>query len=114
MSDERLIWKVRFIKSYPEAHNHLLIGKVVIRDGVAVELLCRSFHYGKTASTAKDVSVGSIDKRIIPWSRIEIINELPKSFDFQKAVLKEDEKGGIFFSDSHYSCPIVSSKNKHY
>ena len=113
MPDERLIWKVRFVKSYPEAHSHLLIGKVVARDTVAVELMCKSFHHGKVANTIKDVSVGSIDKRIIPWNRIEVINELPKSFDFQNAELKEDKKGGIFLSDGHYSCPIVMAHNKH-
>ena len=114
MNDVRLIWKIRSIKPYRDAHNHLLIGQVVARDGVCVELLCRSFHYGRAVNGAKDIAVGAVEKRILPWSRIEIINELPASFDFQNAALQADEKGAVVFSDQHYSCPIVTNQDRHY
>jgi hypothetical protein len=29
---ELKIWKIRAIKNYPEAHNHILVGKVLFRD----------------------------------------------------------------------------------
>ncbi len=114
MADNRLIWKVRSIKPYLDAHNHLLIGQVVRRDEVCLELMCRSFHYGRAASGPKDIAVGTVGKRIVPWNRIEIVNELPASFDYQSAKLTADQKGGIFFSGGHYSCPIVTVRNKHY
>ena len=114
MNDSRLIWKMRFVKSYPDAHNHLLIGQVTGRDEVCVELMCRSFHYGRAVNGPKDITMGAIGKRIVPWSRIEIINELPASFDYQNAKLKADQKGGVFFSDSHFFCPIVTIQDKHY
>jgi hypothetical protein len=114
MNDTRLIWKVRSVKPYPGAHNHLLVGQVASRDAVCLELMCRSFHYGRVVSVLKDIVVGSIGKRIVPWNRIEIINELPASFDFQNAKLHADQKGGVFFSDGHYFCPIVTVQDKHY
>lgn len=114
MNDGRLIWKVRSIKPYRDAHNHLLIGEVVNRDGVCLTLMCRSFHYGRAANSAKDVAVGAIGKRVVPWNRVEIINELPPSFDYQNAQLKADEKGGITFTDGHYPCPIITSQDRHY
>ena len=114
MSENRLIWKLRFIKPYPDAHNHLLVGQVVARGQVCLELMCRTFHYGRSVNGLKDIVVGALGKRIVPWSRIEIINELPASFDFQNAKLKADQKGGVFFSNSHFSCPIVTILDKHY
>ena len=90
-----------------------MIGQVVGQDEVSLALRCRSFHYGRAVSRAKDVAVGEIGKRIVPWSRVEIINELPESVDYQKAQLKADQEGNIFLSDGHYSCPIVTIKNRH-
>jgi len=114
MSEARIIWKIRSIKPYPDAHNHLLIGRIIKQDNVCVEIMCRSFHYGRAVSGVKDIAVGKIAKRIIPWSRIEIINELPEGFDFQAARLEADDKGGINFTDGHYSCSIVTMQDKHY
>jgi len=112
--ENRMIWKIRSIKPYRDAHNHLVIGQVVQRDAVCVELMCRSFHYGRVVNSEKDITVGLIEKRILPWARIEIINELPASFDFQAAKLESDDKGGINFTDGSYSCAIVTTQDKHY
>ncbi|MCD4824670.1 MAG: hypothetical protein K8S55_08685 [Phycisphaerae bacterium] len=114
MTTNRLIWKIRFVKPYPEAHTHLLIGQVVGRDDACLELMCRSFHHGRAVNGTKGIVVGEMGKRIVPWIRIEIINELPASFDFQNAKLKTDQKNGIFFSDNHYHCPIVTMLEKQY
>lgn len=114
MNDNRLIWTVRFVKPYPDAHNHLLIGQIVGRDQVCLELICKSFHYGRAVNGPKDISVGTVGKRIVPWNRIEIVNELPASFDYQNAKLKADQKGGILLSDGHFACSIMTIRDKHY
>ena len=114
MPDHQPTWKVRAVKPYPEAHNHLLIGQVLERDTTCVELLCRSFHLGRSASSKHDVAVGELARRIIPWNRIEIINRLPDSFDFRQATIHADGKGDISFTDGHYHCPIVTSRDRHY
>ena len=111
--DSRLVWKIRCIKPYPDARNHLLIGLVVGRDQVCLELMCKSFHFGRVVNSPKDIATGALAKRILPWNRIEIINELPTSFDYQSAKLHADQNGSIFFSDSHYPCPILTSRDKH-
>jgi len=114
MDDSRIIWKIRSIKPYHDAHNHLLIGQVVNRDEVCLELMCKSFHFGRAVNRVKDITVGKLAKRILPWTRIEIINELPASFDFQNAKLQADDKGGVNFTDGSYCCPIVAIKDRHY
>ena len=111
MGDVSAIWKVRAIKPYPEAHNHLLIGRVLAQHGPCLSLLCRSFHFGRNVNGAKDIIAGSLGKRIIPWSRIEIINELPEYFNFEQARLVKDAKGNVSLSDGDTVCPIASRRD---
>ena len=103
-----VIWKVRVVKRYPEAHNHLLIGKVLAKDGVCIELDCRSFHFGRLINSLKDVQAGESGRRIIPWSHIEIINVLPDDFDYREAELSLDREGNILLKDRRYACPIAT------
>ncbi len=104
------VWKVRVVKTYHEAHNHLLIGEVVSKDTVCVELNCRSFHFGRLVNSLKDVRTGDLGIRIIPWSHIEIINVLPAEFNPGQAELGLDGEGSIFLKDRVYACPIVTSR----
>jgi len=104
------VWKVRVVKSYAEAHNHLLIGEVFARDTVCVELNCRSFHFGRVVNSLKDVREGDLSIRIIPWSHIEIINVLPAEFNPGEAKLGLDGEGNILLKDRVYTCPVVTSR----
>ena len=104
------VWKIRVVKAYAEAHNHLLIGKVIARDTVCVELNCRSFHFGRLVNSLKDVRAGDLGVRIIPWSHIEIINVLPAEFNPGEAELSLDGDGNILLKGSAYACPIVTSQ----
>jgi hypothetical protein len=111
MGDVSTIWKVRAIKPYPEAHSHLLIGRVLFQQGPGVTLFCRSFHFGRNVNGAKDIVPGELGKRVIPWSRIEIINELSEHFNFEQARLRKDAKGNILLSDDNFSCVIASRRD---
>ena len=111
MDDGSAIWKVRAIKPYPEAHNHLLIGRVLAQHGPCVSLFCRSFHFGRNVNSIKEIVAGPLGKRIIPWSRIEIINELPASFDFEHAKLVKDSKGNVLLAAGGDSCPVASRRD---
>ncbi|MFP4105583.1 MAG: hypothetical protein ACLFVU_05755 [Phycisphaerae bacterium] len=113
MSD-RIIWKIRSVKSYPEAHNHLLVGQVIERDNACIKVFGRSFHFGKLVHRKREVVMGRLATRIIPWSRVEIINELPAGFDFQSARLIEDEQGKVVFSDGENACNIASAQSRPY
>jgi hypothetical protein len=100
------IWKIRAIKNYPEAHNHVLVGRVLEITDSYIRLHCRTFHFGPSLDSPQDVLVGAVMVRVIPWSRIEIINELPADFDYVKSTVISDKPGQVLFRDKQYLCPI--------
>jgi hypothetical protein len=100
------IWKIRAIKNYPEAHNHILVGKVLEITDSYVRLHCRTFHFGPSLDSPEDVLIGDVMVRVIPWSRIEVINELPTDFDYIKSTVISDKPGQVLFKDKQYLCPI--------
>jgi hypothetical protein len=114
MNEPQPIWKVRAVKAYPEAHNHLLIGRVVARDHACVSLHCRTFHFGRNVNDPREVVVGAIAKRVIPWGRIEIINELSDNFDYQTGKLTTTKDGHIYFGVRRQTCPIIDHREHRY
>jgi hypothetical protein len=52
--------------------------------------------------------------RILPWNRIELINELPSSFDYSKAELVSNKEGKIVLSDGKIDCILSSSYDNRY
>jgi hypothetical protein len=105
-ADRPKIWKIRAIKNYPEAHNHVLVGKLLEITDSYVRLHCRTFHFGPSLENVEDVLVGAVMVRVIPWSRIEVINELPTDFDYGKSTVISDKPGQVLFKDKQYLCPI--------
>jgi hypothetical protein len=103
---EPKIWKIRAIKNYPEAHNHVLVGKVLEITDSYVRLHCRTYHFGPVLNSPEDVLVGAVTIRVIPWSRIEIINELPANFDYVRSTVISDKPGQVLFRDKQYMCSI--------
>lgn len=112
--ESRKIWKVRTVKNYPEAHNHLFIGQVLELTPSYVRLDCRTYHFGKAITSVKDIKAGTKGIRILPWNRIELINELPSSFDYSKVNLVSGENGKIALSDGKVNCVISSSYENRY
>lgn len=104
--NENKIWKIRTIKNYPEAHNHILVGKVLQITDSYVRLHCRSYHFGRVIYGPKDVQIGNLMVRVVPWSRIEIINELPDAFDYVRNTLIGDKQGEVLFQDNRWSFPL--------
>ena len=112
--NRRKIWKIRTVKNYPQAQNHIIIGKVIEIHDSWISLKCRTYHFGTRASSLLAIRVGTIMNRIIPWSRIEIINELPIDFDYTQAELKLNNKSEILLSDGNYSQPLITSQESGY
>jgi hypothetical protein len=112
--EDKSIWKVRTVKNYPEAHNHLFIGRVLQLTQSYVRLDCRTYHFGKTINSVKDIRAGMKGIRILPWNRIELINELPSSFDYSKAELVSNKEGKIVLSDGKIDCILSSSYDNRY
>jgi hypothetical protein len=111
---DRRIWKIRTVKNYPEAHNHLLIGRVLQVTASYVRLECRTYHYGRSVNTPKDIRTGDKNIRIVPWNRIEIVNELLPSFNYNEAKLAGDEKANVVLTDGKAKCVIASSYDSRY
>lgn len=79
--------QIRWVKPYAEAHNHVAVGGVLEETPHYIALLCKTYHFGSHVGcpTARLVShkyIGGIVEgekavRCVPWSRIEVIKELP-------------------------------------
>ena len=104
---ERKIWKIRVVKPYPEAHNHLIIGEVLQETATWVRIKGRTYHFGRSVDQLRHVRVGRHEVRIVPWTRIEIVNELPASFDVARAKLVTDGKGTVALKHDRFASPIV-------
>jgi len=86
------IVRVRWVKPYQEAHNHVAIGEVIEETDHYLALRCKTYHFGgsvggRRARLAADRYVAGIAEgekavRSIPWSRIEVINELPSDTEW--------------------------------
>jgi hypothetical protein len=70
------------VKNYPSAHNHVAIGIVEEETPVYLRLVCRTYHFGSFVGGKKGVVQGEKCRRLIPWSRIEVIHELPSGTDW--------------------------------
>lgn len=103
------IWKIRTIKNYPEAHNHVIVGKVLEITDSYIRLHCRTYHYGRFVAKPEDIRIGSLMVRVVPWARVEIINELPATFDYTKTLLVATVEGEVFFSDGRIKEPICTT-----
>ena len=106
--NERQIWKIRTIKNYPDAHNHILVGKVLEITDSYVRLRCRTYHFGRIINKTEDIQIGNLMVRVVPWSRIEIINEMPPVFDYRRNTLIANKEGEVLFSDGQNTCPVGS------
>lgn len=108
MAQENNIWKIRTIKDYPQAHNHILIGKVLQTNSAYVKLHCRTFHFGSSVSSLRCIREGSLENRIVPWNRIEIINEIEGDFDYENSKLAIDAEGQTILKSDKQKCTLLT------
>jgi len=108
------IWKVRTVKNYTDAHNHLLVGRVLGMTDSYVRLHCRSYHFDKTVKSPADIQEGCLMVRVIPWHRVEIINELSPSFSCTQAKLTKDENEEVVLEDGVHVCSLGFAHNKRF
>ena len=113
MEEKNKLWKVRTVKNYPEAHNHIFFGEVLQTLNPYLKMRCRTFHFGKNINGPKDIRSGKLGTRIIPWSRIEIVNEISGEFDFADSRLVFEE-GRVFLSDGRLKYTLASSYDNRY
>lgn len=79
--------KVRQVKDYPDAKNHIMVGEVIAETLQYLKMKCRTFTFptlsGYRAPSA--IKVSSIKTRWIPWCRIAVVTELTPDFDWEGA-----------------------------
>ncbi len=91
--------RLRCRKSYPEAHTHLMIGKVVEETSRYLAIEGVTFHYRKILDRKmSQFNRGILAVRIVPWENIEIIHELGQKVDLN-AEVAFDKGGNLVFSD---------------
>lgn len=116
MDDKKktMVWKVRTVKDYPDAHNHIFVGEVKGITDNYVRLKCKTFHYGRRINALKDVREGAFELRIIPWNRIEVVNELSVDFDVEKSKLMVENSGATTLCCGKLTCVISSAQGERY
>ncbi|MBN1257642.1 MAG: hypothetical protein JXA52_08050 [Planctomycetes bacterium] len=106
------IWKIRMVKDYENAKNHLIVGRVIDENPTRIIIEGRSYHFGKNVGRTKDIARGDCGTRIIPWCRIELANELPDDFDYYSAELEQRKKKGVVLTDGANECIIYADLGK--
>ena len=104
------IVKVRWVKPYATAHNHVAIGAVIAETNNYLVLRCKTYHFGDHVGGKKmklhsekyvsGIMEGAPVTRIVPWHRIEIIHELPSSTDWNCDAFV-DESGFCWLNNEH-------------
>ena len=111
--EKNRIWKIRTVKNYAEASNHIIIGKVLSCNTAFIRLHCMTFHFRKNAHNPNDFKIGEDMVRIIPWSKVEIINELDSSFNYMKSELISEDNNEVLLTDkkNKYTMQSVYEKS---
>ncbi len=104
------IVRVRWVKPYQEAHNHVAIGEVQGETPSYLLICCKTYHFGSavgsgTVRLVSDRFVGGVVEgdrcvRAVPWSRIEVIHELPADTLWDVEALT-DEAGCCWLNNKH-------------
>ncbi|MFI4910375.1 MAG: hypothetical protein ACIAQZ_01770 [Sedimentisphaeraceae bacterium JB056] len=105
------IWKIRTVKDYPEAKNHIFVGKVVEINSSYVMLKCRTYHFGRSVNQPRDIHCGHVEIRLVPWGRIELVNLVDENFDYKKAELVKDEHNNIVIRSGDLDCVIYGTND---
>jgi len=89
------IVRIRWVKPYHEAHNHVAIGEVLYDSPSYLTLRCKTYHFGSNVGGTKarlvpdrfvsGIVEGERATRSVPWSRIEVVNELPADTEWDVA-----------------------------
>ena len=91
--------RLRCRKVYPDAHTHLVVGKVIEETSRYLVVDGRTFHYRKIVDRKlSQFNRGAERIRVVPWENIEIIHELGENVDLN-ADFVFDLDGNLVFMD---------------
>ena len=116
------IVRVRWVKPYSDAHNHVALGKVLSETLHYLVLNCRTYHFGSNIGGQKaclvphryvgGIAEGEKSIRCIPWSRIEVIHALPDGTNWD-AQAEINEDGTCFLINGHKTVVAQARDGQH-
>jgi hypothetical protein len=86
--------KVRWVKPYESARNHICIGEVVEETPQYLKVLGRTYHFRKPTNL-KAIKASQVKTRWIPWGRIEVVTELHPDTDWRNLELHVDPNNRV-------------------
>ncbi|MBI5684856.1 MAG: hypothetical protein HZC54_07235 [Verrucomicrobia bacterium] len=99
-SGTRMVVKVRWLKPYEGAQNHICIGEVLAETPQCLKVLGRTYHFRKPQGNVRAVQTSAIKVRWIPWNRIEVVTELHPDTDWRNLQLKVDNNNRVSVTGS--------------
>lgn len=91
--------RVRCRKSYENAHNHILIGKVLEENEAYLVIEGRTFHFKRFVDRdCHQIHCGETAVRVVPWDNVEIVNLLGYNVGL-RAEIGFDERGNLILND---------------
>jgi len=93
------IVRLRCKKPYPEAHTHIMIGKVEEENSRYIAVKGRTFHFKQIADRSRaHITPGITMIRAVPWDNIEVIHWLGEKTDWN-ADFDFDRNGNLILKD---------------
>ena len=105
---EARIVKIRWVKAYEGAQNHVCIGQVVEETPNVLKVRGRTWHFRRPQGGAKTVVSSQAKLRWIPWERIEVVTELPEDTDWEHLRFEVDPQGRLCAVGSTVHGELVS------
>ena len=93
--NEGKIVKIRFVKRYKDAKNHVCIGEVKTETDNCLVVKGRTFHFGSMLPNRRGLQNGLVKTRWIPWHQIELVTELPADTDWRTGEFALDIVGDV-------------------
>lgn len=106
------IVKIRWVKNYASARNHIAVGLVKGETQHCLVVECRTFHFGKLVRDRSRVEHGDVSIRAVPWNRIEVVHVLEEDTDWKVDFMMDEENGDLIL-DNKQNTLIAKVKGRH-
>jgi hypothetical protein len=91
--------RLRCKKNYKEAHNHVIIGRVIEETDNYLAVKGRAFHFKSIAEKSRHlIHCSETLVRIIPWENVEVIHWISAKVNWDSDIAF-DEKGNLILDD---------------
>ncbi len=94
-SRTRKVVKVRWVKPYEDAQNHVCIGQMIEETPNYLKVLGKTYHFKRPQAGVRSVQYSGTKVRWIPWSRVEVVTELSPDTDWEHLRLQVDSRNRL-------------------